>query len=73
MMSSLRRTILGLTLLGSQAFLYKAIFFTYGLILTNFYGIDDASVGTTSSPSPLGTCSGRGSLVASSTRWAGYR
>src|SRR3712207_7063944 len=40
-----KRTVLGLTLLGSQAFLYNAIFFTYGLILTNFYGIDDASVG----------------------------
>jgi MFS family permease len=40
-----RRTILGLTLLASQAFLYNAIFFTYGLILGEFYGVDASSVG----------------------------
>src|SRR5829696_6742177 len=34
-----KRTILGLTLMGSQAFLYNAIFFTYALVLTGFYGI----------------------------------
>ena len=39
-----RRTILGLTLMGSQAFLYNAIFFTYALVLTGFYGIDASSV-----------------------------
>ncbi|WP_435016997.1 MFS transporter [Tundrisphaera sp. TA3] len=31
------RTTLGLTLMISQAFLYNAIFFTYALVLTNFY------------------------------------
>jgi MFS family permease len=40
-----RRTFLGLTLMASQAFLYNAIFFTYGLILGEFYGIDASSVG----------------------------
>ena len=39
-----RRTILGLTLMGSQAFLYNAIFFTYALVLTGFYGIEASSV-----------------------------
>jgi len=39
-----RRTILGLTLMGSQAFLYNAIFFTYALVLTKFYGIDASQV-----------------------------
>src|ERR671917_1394219 len=39
-----RRTILGLTLMGSQAFLYNAIFFTYALVLTRFYGIDAGTV-----------------------------
>ena len=53
-----KRTILGLTLLGSQAFLYNAIFFTYGLILTNFYGIDDASVGYYIFPFAIGNVLG---------------
>jgi MFS family permease len=39
-----KRTILGLTLMGSQAFLYNAIFFTYALVLTGFYGIEASSV-----------------------------
>ncbi len=39
-----KRTILGLTLMGSQAFLYNAIFFTYALVLTKFYGIDSSNV-----------------------------
>jgi MFS family permease len=40
-----KRTVLGLTLLASQAFLYNAIFFTYGLILGQFYGVDASQVG----------------------------
>jgi MFS family permease len=39
-----RRTVLGLTLMGSQAFLYNAIFFTYALVLTRFYGIEAGTV-----------------------------
>ena len=39
-----KRTILGLTLMSSQAFLYNAIFFTYALVLTGFYGIDASTV-----------------------------
>jgi MFS family permease len=33
------RSLLGLTLMVSQAFLYNAIFFTYALVLTKFYGV----------------------------------
>ena len=32
-----RRTLVGLALMAAQAFFYNAIFFTYALILTNFY------------------------------------
>ena len=39
-----KRTVLGLTLMGSQAFLYNAIFFTYALVLTRFYGIEAGSI-----------------------------
>lgn len=39
-----RRTVLGLTLMASQAFLYNAIFFTYALVLSKFYGISAGSV-----------------------------
>jgi MFS family permease len=40
-----RRAVLGLTLMASQAFFYNAIFFTYALMLTHFYGIPDERVG----------------------------
>ena len=39
------RTLLGLALMVSQAFLYNAIFFTYALILTRFHGVADSRVG----------------------------
>jgi Sugar (and other) transporter len=34
-----RRTLVGLSLMAAQAFFYNAIFFTYALVLTDFYGI----------------------------------
>src|SRR5262249_14952342 len=34
-----QRAVLGLVLMGSQAFFYNAIFFTYALVLTQFYGV----------------------------------
>jgi len=40
-----RRTILGLSLMASQAFFYNAIFFTYALVLTRFEGVPESSVG----------------------------
>ena len=39
------RSILGLTLMISQAFLYNAIFFTYALVLTKFYGVPSDRTG----------------------------
>jgi MFS family permease len=39
------RTLVGLCLMAAQAFFYNAIFFTYALILTNFYAIPAAHVG----------------------------
>jgi Major Facilitator Superfamily len=38
------RAIVGLALMTGQAFLYNAIFFTYALVLTKFYGISDSTV-----------------------------
>ena len=35
----LRRTVLGLSLIISQAFLYNGVFFTFPLVLRKFYGI----------------------------------
>jgi MFS family permease len=34
-----RRTVLGASLMITQSFLYNAIFFTYTLVLTKFYGV----------------------------------
>jgi MFS family permease len=40
-----QRALLGLSLMASQAFFYNAIFFTYALVLTDFYGVDASDVG----------------------------
>ncbi|HVV63756.1 MAG TPA: MFS transporter [Pseudolabrys sp.] len=40
-----RRALVGLALMASQAFFYNAIFFTYALILTDFYAIPSDHVG----------------------------
>jgi MFS family permease len=40
-----RRALVGLALMTAQAFFYNAIFFTYALVLTDFYGIPAAAVG----------------------------
>ena len=40
-----RRTLVGLSLMTAQAFFYNAIFFTYALVLTDFYGIAADQVG----------------------------
>lgn len=49
-----RRTVLGLTLMIAQAFFYNAIFFTYALVLTRFYGVPDARVGLFIVPFAIG-------------------
>jgi MFS family permease len=40
-----QRTLVGLSLMAAQAFFYNAIFFTYALILTDFYGIPSDKIG----------------------------
>lgn len=40
-----QRTLVGLALMVAQAFFYNAIFFTYALVLTDFYGIVASDVG----------------------------
>ena len=40
-----RRAMLGLALMISQAFLYNAIFFTYALVLTQFYAVPQEHTG----------------------------
>jgi MFS family permease len=37
------RSVLGASLMISQSFLYNAIFFTYTLVLTKFYGVDSSA------------------------------
>jgi MFS family permease len=39
-----KRAILGATLMITQSFLYNAIFFTYALVLINFYGVSATRV-----------------------------
>lgn len=39
------RTMVGLVLMGTQAFFYNAIFFTYALVLTRFYGVPASDAG----------------------------
>jgi MFS family permease len=38
-----RRTVPGLILMSTQAFLYNAVLFTYALVLSSFYGVSAAS------------------------------
>ena len=40
-----RRALLGLVLMGAQAFLYNAIFFTYALVLGRFFHVPAGKVG----------------------------
>src|SRR5215470_14538614 len=40
-----QRALVGLTLMVAQAFFYNAIFFTFALVLTDFYGISSDRIG----------------------------
>jgi MFS family permease len=40
-----QRALVGLSLMTAQAFFYNAIFFTYALVLTDFYGVPAERVG----------------------------
>jgi len=53
-----QRALVGLTLLTAQAFFYNAIFFTYALVLTDFYGVPSATVGWYVLPFALGNFCG---------------
>jgi MFS family permease len=53
-----QRALLGLVLMGSQAFFYNAIFFSYALVLTQFYGVPSASIGWYVLPFALGNFCG---------------
>ncbi len=49
-----RRAVLGVVLMSSQAFFYNAIFFTYALVLSHFFGIAADRVGLFLLPFALG-------------------
>lgn len=53
-----RRTVLGVVLMATQAFCYNAIFFTYALILTRFYGVAAQDIGWFMLPFALGNFAG---------------
>jgi MFS family permease len=52
------RSLLAFTLMVAQAFLFNAVFFTYGLVLTKAYGVPVQSVGTYILPLALGNLMG---------------
>ena len=52
------RTFLGLTMMITQSFLYNAIFFTYALVLKNFYGLPAASAALYFFPFAIGNLLG---------------
>ena len=52
------RSLLGFSLMVGQSFLYNAIFFTYGLVLTTFYHIDASAVGLYVIPFAIGNVIG---------------
>jgi MFS family permease len=53
-----RRAVLGLVLMGAQAFFYNAIFFSYALVLTRFFNVPSGSIGWYILPFALGNFAG---------------
>ncbi len=53
-----RRTILGFTLMSTQAFLYNAIFFSYALVLEKFFNISSAHTSYYFLPFAVGNLAG---------------
>ncbi|WP_298724068.1 MFS transporter [uncultured Ferrovibrio sp.] len=53
-----RRALVGLCLMAAQAFFYNAIFFTYALVLTDFYDVPAHEVGWYILPFALGNVMG---------------
>ena len=59
--------------MASQAFFYNAIFFSYALVLTRFYGVPSQAIGWYMLPFALGNfsvrcCSGRCSTRSAARR-----
>ena len=52
------RSFLGFSMMVTQAFLYNAIFFTYALVLANFYHIGKAAIGIYFFPFAIGNLVG---------------
>lgn len=52
------RTVLGVALMGSQAFCYNAVLFTYALVLTKFYDVPAQNIGWFILPFALGNFAG---------------
>jgi MFS family permease len=53
-----KRSILGLTLMAAQAFFYNAIFFTYALVLSEFYKVPSGKISEYIFPFALGNVLG---------------
>ena len=53
-----RRALLGLAMMVAQAFFYNSIFFSYGVILERFHGVDAARIGLYAIPFALGNFMG---------------
>lgn len=51
---NLGRSALALSLMVAQAFLFNAVFFTYGLVLTKFYHVEEARAGVYILPLAVG-------------------
>ena len=68
-----KRAILGATLMITQSFLYNAIYFTYGLVLVQFYGVSADKVPLYGLAFAVGNCAGRSCSGRSSTSWDGSR
>ena len=59
--------------MGSQAFFYNAVFFTYALVLTKIFGVPSGSIGWYILPFALGNsaarcCSGPSSIASGASR-----
>src|ERR1700761_664570 len=52
------RSVLALTLMVAQSFLYNSVFFSYGLILSHFYGVPEQRIGFYLLPLALGNFCG---------------
>jgi MFS family permease len=53
-----KRTLVGATMMITQAFLYNAIFFTYALVLTNFFGLKTSETAVYFFPFAIGNLLG---------------